>query len=216
MKLHVGNLAYQLTEDHLEDLFAEAGEVISAKVIADRMTAQPRGFGFVEMGTKREGQKAISMINGRMVEGCALAVKEAKPQQKGSSKGQIAMKVGKVVHYVNLSACKGVRVKRRGDPQYEEVRPEICFISLSCFTFEHDRPLCYHVGDNVDLQLDLRNQCHTFSSRVLWVVKRELWDTNYQYHTWFQCGVELELLPWLFQKLAGTAKRSWWSFKPIT
>ncbi len=87
MKLYVGNLSYQFTEDQLKELFAEAGEVVSARIITDRITGQPRGFGFVEMGTKREGQKAISMINKRMVEGRPLAVNEARPQQQRGSFG---------------------------------------------------------------------------------------------------------------------------------
>jgi RNA recognition motif-containing protein len=61
--------------------------VASAKIITDRQTGQPRGFGFVEMETKLEGQKAISMINGRSVDGRPLAVNEAKPQVKGSFGG---------------------------------------------------------------------------------------------------------------------------------
>ena len=87
MKLYVGNLPHQMTEEQLNTLFSEAGNVASAKIITDRQTGQPRGFGFVEMETKLEGQKAISMINGRTVEGRALAVNEARPQQKGGFGG---------------------------------------------------------------------------------------------------------------------------------
>ena len=87
MKLYVGNLSYEMTEEQLNTLFSEAGEVSSAKIINDRQTGQPRGFGFVEMETKMEGQKAISMLNGRSVDGRPLAVNEAKPQQKGSFGG---------------------------------------------------------------------------------------------------------------------------------
>ncbi len=87
MKLYVGNLSYEMTEEHLNTLFSEAGEVTSAKIITDRQTGQARGFGFVEMETKMEGQKAISMLNGRSVDGRPLAVNEAKPQQKGSFGG---------------------------------------------------------------------------------------------------------------------------------
>jgi RNA recognition motif-containing protein len=87
MKLYVGNLPHQMTEEQLSTLFSEAGHVASAKIINDRQTGQPRGFGFVEMETKLEGQKAISMINGRSVDGRPLAVNEAKPQQKGSFGG---------------------------------------------------------------------------------------------------------------------------------
>jgi cold-inducible RNA-binding protein len=87
MKLYVGNLPHEMNEEQLNTLFAEAGEVTSAKIITDRQTGQPRGFGFVEMETKLEGQKAISMLNGRSVDGRPLAVNEAKPQTKGSFGG---------------------------------------------------------------------------------------------------------------------------------
>ncbi|MFZ5449583.1 MAG: RNA recognition motif domain-containing protein [Thermodesulfobacteriota bacterium] len=84
MKLYVGNLPNSMTEPDLNDLFSEAGHVASAKIITDRQTGQPRGFGFVEMETKLDGQKAISMLNGRSVDGRPLAVNEARPPQKGS------------------------------------------------------------------------------------------------------------------------------------
>jgi cold-inducible RNA-binding protein len=87
MKLYVGNLSYETTEEQLRELFAEAGNVASAKIITDRQTGQPRGFAFVEMETKAEGQKAISMLNGRNVEGRPLAVNEARPQQKSFGGG---------------------------------------------------------------------------------------------------------------------------------
>ncbi|MBI4643009.1 MAG: RNA-binding protein [Deltaproteobacteria bacterium] len=87
IKLFVGNLSYETTEEQLNTLFSEAGEVTSAKIITDRHTGQPRGFGFVEMETKMDGQKAISMLNGRNIDGRALAVNEAKPQQRGGYGG---------------------------------------------------------------------------------------------------------------------------------
>jgi RNA recognition motif-containing protein len=87
MKLYVGNLPHQLTEDQLKELFAEAGEVVSVKIITDRMTGEPRGFGFVEMATKAEGQRAISSINGRNVEGRTLKVNEARPQERRGGGG---------------------------------------------------------------------------------------------------------------------------------
>lgn len=82
MKLYVGNLPDSMTEETLSSMFTEAGPVSSAKIITDRYTGQPRGFGFVEMETKVDGQRAISMLNGRDVEGRALKVNEARPQQK--------------------------------------------------------------------------------------------------------------------------------------
>lgn len=87
-KIYVGNLPPEMTEDQLEELFSEAGHVVSAKIIRDRHTGQPRGFGFVEMETKLAGQKAISMINGRTVGGRALTVNEARPPQKGGFGGR--------------------------------------------------------------------------------------------------------------------------------
>ena len=87
MKLYVGNLPHEMNEEQLNTLFAEAGEVTSAKIITDRQTGQPRGFGFVEMETKLEGQKAISMLNGRDLDRRPLTVNEAKPQQKGGFGG---------------------------------------------------------------------------------------------------------------------------------
>ncbi|MDD3582318.1 MAG: RNA-binding protein [Desulfobacca sp.] len=88
MKLYVGNLSYEMTEEQLNTLFSEAGEVVSAKIITDRHTGQPRGFGFVEMESKTDGQKAISMFNERDVGGRPLSVNEAKPQQKGGFGGR--------------------------------------------------------------------------------------------------------------------------------
>ena len=87
IKLYVGNLPMEMTETELKDLFTEAGNVVSAKIITDRQTGQPRGFGFVEMETKLEGTKAISMLNGRQVEGRVLAVNEARPQARTGGGG---------------------------------------------------------------------------------------------------------------------------------
>lgn len=87
IKLYVGNLPYNMTEEELKVLFSEAGNVVSAKIITDRQTGQPRGFGFVEMESKAEGQKAISMLNGRTIEGRPLTVNEARPQEKSGFGG---------------------------------------------------------------------------------------------------------------------------------
>jgi cold-inducible RNA-binding protein len=86
MKLYVGNLPESMTDDKLKTIFAEAGPVASAKVITDRYTGQPRGFGFVEMETKVDGQRAISMFNGKEVDGNTLKVNEARPQAKGGGR----------------------------------------------------------------------------------------------------------------------------------
>jgi cold-inducible RNA-binding protein len=87
VKLYVGNLPHSMTEAELNELFTEAGNVASAKIITDRQTGQPRGFGFVEMETKMEAEKAISMLNGRTVDGRPLTVNEARPQEKRSFGG---------------------------------------------------------------------------------------------------------------------------------
>jgi RNA recognition motif-containing protein len=76
-----------MTEEQLKTMFTEAGNVASVKIITDRQTGLPRGFGFVEMETNLEGQKAISKFNGVEVEGRALAVNEARPQAPRSGGG---------------------------------------------------------------------------------------------------------------------------------
>jgi len=86
MKLYVGNLPESMTEETLRNLFAEAGPVASAKIITDRYTGQPRGFGFVEMETKADGQRAISMFNGKDMDGGTLKVNEARPQARGGGR----------------------------------------------------------------------------------------------------------------------------------
>ena len=81
MKLYVGNLAFQTSSEDLQQLFAQAGTVESASVIEDRETGRSRGFGFIEMASKEEGQAAIQQFNGREVGGRALNVNEAKPRE---------------------------------------------------------------------------------------------------------------------------------------
>jgi len=81
-KLYVGSLSYRVTDQHLQELFAQYGTVTSAKVITDRYTGQSRGFGFVEMATSEEAQKAITALNGTQHEGRTLVVNEAKPQER--------------------------------------------------------------------------------------------------------------------------------------
>jgi RNA recognition motif-containing protein len=81
MKLYVGNLAFQTSNEELQQLFAQAGTVESASVVADRETGRPRGFGFVEMASREEGQAAIARFNGQEVNGRNLIVNEAKPRE---------------------------------------------------------------------------------------------------------------------------------------
>src|SRR3954470_11775779 len=87
MKLYVGNLAFQTSSDDLQQLFAQAGTVESASVVEDRETGRSRGFGFVEMATKEEGEAAIQQFNGKEVNGRSLNVNEAKPREDRGGRG---------------------------------------------------------------------------------------------------------------------------------
>jgi RNA recognition motif-containing protein len=81
-KLYVGSLPYSTTEQQLAELFGQHGAVQSAKVIMDRYTGQSRGFGFVEMASDADAQKAIAALNGSQFGGRTLVVNEARPQEK--------------------------------------------------------------------------------------------------------------------------------------
>jgi len=82
-KLYVGNLPYQTVEDELTELFSRAGTVESARIMRDMATGRARGFGFVEMATDEEAQKAITELNEFKMEGRALVVNEARPNPMG-------------------------------------------------------------------------------------------------------------------------------------
>jgi RNA recognition motif-containing protein len=82
MKLYVGNLSFEASEDDLRDLFTQAGQVESAKVITDMYTGKSRGFGFVEMANRDDGQKAIEQFNGKELKGRPIIVNEARPQER--------------------------------------------------------------------------------------------------------------------------------------
>lgn len=81
-KLFVGSLSYSVNDDQLKDAFAAAGNVVSAKVIVDRETGRSKGFGFVEMGSEEEAKAAIQMMDGKEIEGRAVAVSEARPREE--------------------------------------------------------------------------------------------------------------------------------------
>lgn len=81
MKLYVGNLPYSCLEDELRTLFAEHGDVVNVTIVNDRATGQSRGFGFVEMGSREQGEAAIEKLDGHKQGGRALVVKEAKPKE---------------------------------------------------------------------------------------------------------------------------------------
>jgi len=76
----VGGLSYDTTESSLENLFAQAGQVDSVRIITDRETGRAKGFGFVEMGNDNEADRAITMFNGTNFEGRNIIVNEARPQ----------------------------------------------------------------------------------------------------------------------------------------
>lgn len=87
-KLFVGNLSFNATTADLETLFGEAGVVSSVNIISDKFTGRSRGFGFVEMGSNEEAQTAIERFNGYEMQGRALTVNEAKPQESRSGGGR--------------------------------------------------------------------------------------------------------------------------------
>jgi RNA recognition motif-containing protein len=82
-KLYVGNLAFEVTSKDLEELFAQAGACESVAVITDRSTGQSRGFGFVEMGSNSDAQRAIQQFDGHELKGRAMKVNEAREREGG-------------------------------------------------------------------------------------------------------------------------------------
>jgi RNA recognition motif-containing protein len=86
-KLYVGGLPYSVTEGRLQEIFSAHGSVQSASVISDKFTGQSRGFGFVEMSSGGEAQKAIDSLNGTQLDGRTLTVNEAKPMARRDNGG---------------------------------------------------------------------------------------------------------------------------------
>ena len=87
MNIYVGNLSYSVTEEDLNAMFAEFGDVTSAKLIMDRDSGRSKGFGFVEMSGEDAGQKAIDELNGRDVGGRSLTVNKARPREERPRSG---------------------------------------------------------------------------------------------------------------------------------
>ena len=87
VKLYVGGLSYSTTSEALREHFAQSGTVESATVITDRYSGQSRGFGFVEMATQEEAQKAVTMLNGQRLDGRTIKVEVANPQGAGGGGG---------------------------------------------------------------------------------------------------------------------------------
>ena len=80
-KLYVGGLSYNTSESTLKETFEKAGTVETATVIMDKMTGRSKGFGFVEMSSDEEAQKAIQMFNGKELDGRSITVNEARPME---------------------------------------------------------------------------------------------------------------------------------------
>ncbi len=87
MKLYVGNLSFNTSQQDLNELFGTVGTVESTNIIEDRETGRSRGFGFVEMSSKEEGNTAIEQLNGKEIDGRELKVNEAKPQENRGGGG---------------------------------------------------------------------------------------------------------------------------------
>ena len=90
MNIYVGNLSYEITEDDLRQAFEPFGQVESVTLLKDKHSGQSKGFGFVEMASKAEGQSAIDGLNGKELKGTALNVNEARPRtesRRGSGGG---------------------------------------------------------------------------------------------------------------------------------
>jgi RNA recognition motif-containing protein len=88
-KLYVGNLPFSATDDSLREMFGQAGQVESARIITDRDTGRSKGFGFVEMSTEQEASEAIKKFNGTELDGRSLTVNEARPMapREGGGRG---------------------------------------------------------------------------------------------------------------------------------
>ena len=87
MKLYVGNLSYEVTEEELHQEFGAFGEVTSANVISDRDSGRPKGFAFVEMAIKSEAEAAIAGLNGKTLKDRTIVVNESRPRTDNRSSG---------------------------------------------------------------------------------------------------------------------------------
>ena len=82
MKLYVGNLAFETTENDLQDLFEQSGKVTEVSLVMDRMSGRSRGFAFVTMASDADGQAAMTATNGKALNGRALTVNEARAREE--------------------------------------------------------------------------------------------------------------------------------------
>ncbi|MBI2358405.1 MAG: RNA-binding protein [Deltaproteobacteria bacterium] len=86
-KLYIGNISFSATEEKLKELFAQHGSVVSVRIITDKLTGRSRGFGFVEMGSGEEAERAAAALNGTDFAGRALVVSEARADQARPRRG---------------------------------------------------------------------------------------------------------------------------------
>ena len=84
MNMYVGNISHSVSEETLRELFEKIGPVVSTKMITDKFTGAPRGFGFVQMESKEDAQKAIAELNGYELEGRKIIVNEAREKEEGA------------------------------------------------------------------------------------------------------------------------------------
>ena len=87
MRIYVGNLSYEVTEEELQQEFMAYGEVTSVSILTDRISGRPKGFGFVEMASKSEAEAAIADLNGKTLKERTIVVNEARPRTDSRSGG---------------------------------------------------------------------------------------------------------------------------------
>ena len=87
MRIYVGNLSYEVAEEDLQEVFGAFGQVASVEILKDKFSGRPKGFGFVEMPAKEEGQSAIAELNGTDLKERTLKVEEARPRSEGRQGG---------------------------------------------------------------------------------------------------------------------------------
>ena len=94
MKIYIGSLSYEVTEEDLRQEFSAFGEVTSVSVITDKFSGRPRGFAFVEMASKSEGEAAINSLNGKTLKERTIVVNEARPRTDSRSSGSYGDRKG--------------------------------------------------------------------------------------------------------------------------
>ena len=87
MNIYVGNLSFDATEGQLKELFAQFGQVTEVRLIMDKFSGKSKGFGFIEMPSKEEAEKAIEGLNGKDIKGRTMAANEAKPKTDRGGRG---------------------------------------------------------------------------------------------------------------------------------